>query len=47
MNYEEAKVVLTEYYETFKPEGDYVEALLKGMQAIDDCLEMGLDGEGD
>ena len=47
MNYETAKKILAEYYEAHKPEGECGEALAKGMQAIDDCLEMGLDGEGE
>ena len=47
MDYETAKKLLAEYYEAHKPEGEYGEALAKGMQAIDDCLEMGLDGEGE
>ena len=47
MDYKQAKKLLEEYYETFHPEGDYAEAMLKGLQAINDCLEMGLTGKGD
>ena len=50
MNYKEALTILTrvlaDKHITIS-EGEDVEALCKARQAVEDCLEMGLDGEGD
>ena len=46
MGYEEAKGKLVEYLNNWKPDGEMVEVLEKALQAFDDCLEMGISGEG-
>ena len=47
MNYVEAREKLVEHLNTWKPEGEIAEVLDKCHQALNDCLEMGLDGEGE
>jgi hypothetical protein len=46
MGYEEAKKKLVEYLNHWKPDGEMAEVLEKALQSFDDCLEMGLTGEG-
>lgn len=47
MDYKEARKLLVEYCNEWKPDGDIAEVFDKALQAFDDCLEMGLTGEGD
>ena len=46
MNYIEAQRILSDWDYRFLYENDpVIEAIAKGLQAIRDCLEMGLDGK--
>lgn len=45
MTYEQAREELGASIEALKPQDDRHEVLNKALQALDDCLEMGLTGD--
>jgi hypothetical protein len=47
MTYKQAQEKLVKYLNTWKPEGETAQVLGKALQAINDCLEMGLNGKGE
>jgi hypothetical protein len=47
MDYAKARKLLVEHLNIWKPEGEIAEVLDKCLQALNDCLEMGLNGKGD
>jgi hypothetical protein len=47
VNYEQARKKLVEHLNVWKPDGEIAEVLDKALQALNDCIEMGLNGEGD
>lgn len=47
MDYKTAQQKLVEHLNTWKPDGEIAEVLDKALQALNDCLEMGLNGENE
>ncbi len=46
MDYKKARDLLVKYLNIWKPDGEVAQILDKSLQALNDCLEMGLTGKG-